>query len=105
MDTQLQDYDGGLKDLLAEALDRNTAYVEQKTNAVDRYLDASCHYVAQLRYVTEVAKVSVERWEDHVRALMDRTVPPVPLQEAIEPPEDKRGRFAELADMLTRTNP
>ena len=97
------DNDSGLNDLLAKAVERNIAHVEQKTGALDRYLDVSSHYVKQLRYVTEVAKVSVDRWEAHVKELMDRSAPPIPLQEAISPPEHVPGRrqaISRLADML-----
>ena len=115
MESQTQDfgqgYDGGLGKLLenadrmTEAFERNIAHVEQKTDAVNRYLDVTSNYIGQLRYVAEVARVSVDIWEDHIKQLMDRSAPPVPLQEAIAPPEPRRGvrqGIENLATLLAR---
>ena len=93
-----QGYEGGLnklldnaRDLVTDAVVRNIEFVEQKTEAVNRYLDVTSNYVKQLRYVSEVAKVSVDAWEDHIKQLMDRSAPPIPLKEAIAPLEPRRG--------------
>ena len=97
MDSQLQDLDGGLNDLLVDA---NTRIITHKIEKVRGYNDAMSEYVGEMRRCLE-GRNCVRAWDSYMAKSLTASLPLDVEQEAIAPPEDKRGRFAELAEMLT----
>lgn len=100
MDNPIPDYDGGLNALLAAAREQIVEHADNETWGIDRAIKAMRNTRAAATCL--VAEINCFQQE---RAVLYNTISgilPAPMQlQEQSSVDDKRGRFAELADMLT----